>query len=71
MKQDENDRKHAVDSESEVVLSVRNLSIVLAGNAVISGLTFAVKRGVTLAIIGPNGSGRDVCAYAVASGPLR
>jgi zinc transport system ATP-binding protein len=47
------------------VLRVRNLSIGFAGNAVIRSLSFVLRRGVTLAIIGPNGCGKTVLLKAL------
>ena len=47
------------------MLRVRNLSIGFAGNTVIRNLSFALRRGVTLAIIGPNGCGKTVLLKAL------
>lgn len=44
----------------EILLDVRNLSVTLEGNAVLSNLSFRVGRGEFLTIVGPNGAGKTV-----------
>jgi zinc transport system ATP-binding protein len=48
-----------------LALEVEHLSVALGRNAVLKDLTFAVERGSTLAIIGPNGSGKTVLFRAL------
>lgn len=48
-----------------VHLSVRNLTIDLGSRVIIRDLSFDVNTGVTLAIIGPNGSGKTVLLKAL------
>src|SRR5215203_5388206 len=47
------------------VLEVTGLSIRFGRNLVVKNLTFAVARGASLAIIGPNGSGKTVLFRAL------
>ena len=49
----------------EAVLAVEQLSIVLSGIAILHDLNFVVRRGQTLAIIGPNGCGKTVLLKAL------
>lgn len=42
------------------ILKVKNLSVVFDGQAALSGVDFEVVAGESLAIIGPNGSGKTV-----------
>jgi zinc transport system ATP-binding protein len=44
----------------EILLDVRNLSVTLDGNPVLSNLSFRVEKGEFLTILGPNGSGKTV-----------
>src|SRR5262245_19792597 len=46
--------------EMEVILSVRDLTVVLEGRTILRDISFDLERGSTLAIIGPNGSGKTV-----------
>jgi zinc transport system ATP-binding protein len=47
------------------VLDVENLSVRFGQNVVLRGLSFAVEPGETLAILGPNGSGKTVLFKAL------
>lgn len=47
------------------ILSVRNLTIRFGNRTVIQNLNFTVDRGETIAIIGPNGSGKTVLLRAL------
>ena len=51
------------------MLSIENLSLTLAGNPILNGLTLAVPDGEVHAIMGPNGSGKSTLSYAVAGRP--
>jgi len=53
-------RSQAVSRRMEVILSVRDLTVVLEGRTVLRDISFDLERGSTLAIIGPNGSGKTV-----------
>ncbi len=44
----------------EVILSVRDLTVVLEGKTILQGISFDLERGSNLSIIGPNGSGKTV-----------
>lgn len=47
------------------MLEVGHLSVAFGRNAVLKDLTFAVEKGSTLAVIGPNGSGKTVLFRAL------
>lgn len=47
------------------VLAVENLSVAFDGVDVLRGLSFTVDRGSSVAIIGPNGSGKTVLLRAI------
>jgi len=49
----------------EVVLRVEHLSVAFGGTPVLDDLSFAVPQGSTLAVIGPNGSGKTVLFRAL------
>lgn len=51
--------------KGEVVLTVEHLSVDLSGIAILHDLNFVVRRGQTLAIIGPNGCGKTVLLKAL------
>jgi zinc transport system ATP-binding protein len=47
------------------ILSVRDLAVRFGEKPVLSGVTFTLAEGGTLAVIGPNGSGKTVLAKAL------
>lgn len=49
----------------ELLLSVQNLTVAFAERTIIRDLSFDLHRGDTLAIIGPNGSGKTVLLKAL------
>ena len=49
----------------DIVLSVRNVTLALDHRTIIRDLSFEVRKGDTLAIIGPNGSGKTVLLKAL------
>jgi zinc transport system ATP-binding protein len=51
--------------EQERVLDVKHLGVSFGATDVLSGVTFTVHRGQTVAIIGPNGSGKTVLFRAL------
>jgi len=55
----------ASKARAEYVLEVHHLSIRFGATTVIEDLSFGVPRGTTLAIIGPNGSGKTVLFRAL------
>ena len=50
---------------SEHTLAVRGLTVQLGGNDVLSGLTFEVPAGSSVAVLGPNGAGKTTLFKAV------
>lgn len=51
--------------EQNKILEVKNLSVVLDNQVILRDISFVVKRGEALAIIGPNGSGKTVLFHAL------
>lgn len=47
------------------ILEVKNLSVVLDSQIILKDVSFAVRRGEALAVIGPNGSGKTVLFRAL------
>jgi ABC-type microcin C transport system duplicated ATPase subunit YejF len=47
------------------VLSVKNLSISFGDSKAVSGLSFTLESGKTLAIVGESGSGKSVSSLAI------
>ncbi len=52
-------------SENETLLKVENLTVKFSNLAAIKDISFSLKRGDFLAIIGPNGSGKTVLVKAL------
>lgn len=46
--------------DTDVVLDVKHLGVTFGQSEVLSGITFSVRRGQTVALVGPNGSGKTV-----------
>jgi zinc transport system ATP-binding protein len=47
------------------ILSVKNLTVKLGGKTIIENVSFNLRKGESLAIIGPNGSGKTVLLSAL------
>ena len=47
--------------EKDIVLKVENLDVELEGERILENLSFEVKEGEVLTILGPNGAGRRFC----------
>lgn len=54
---------------SEVILSVRNLTVNVDGTQIIKGMNLEIKAGEIHAIMGPNGSGKSTFSKALAGHP--
>jgi Fe-S cluster assembly ATP-binding protein len=54
---------------SEVILSVRDLTAEVDGNQILKGLNLEVKAGEIHAIMGPNGSGKSTFSKVLAGHP--
>lgn len=55
----------SVSSESDVVISVRDVCVSFGGNAVLDGLNLDVRKGEILGFVGASGSGKSVLLRAV------
>jgi zinc transport system ATP-binding protein len=49
----------------DIILDVRDLTLQVGDTTVLSGLSFRVARGASLAVIGPNGAGKTVLFRAL------
>ncbi len=59
-----NDQALAHD-DSEIILSVASLSVKLENQVILDGVNFSVRKGTTLAIVGPNGGGKTTLFRAL------
>jgi zinc transport system ATP-binding protein len=46
--------------DSQTVLTVSHLGVVLEGRTVLRDISFTLRRGTTLALVGPNGAGKTI-----------
>lgn len=58
-------RKVPAPADSERVLQIEGLSVSFGDTVVLKGLNLSVARGTSLAIIGPNGTGKTVLLRAL------
>lgn len=58
-----------IQDNSEVILSVRDLTAEVEGNSILKGLTLEIKAGEIHAIMGPNGSGKSTLSKILAGHP--
>lgn len=58
-----------INENSEVILSVRNLTAEVDGIQILTGLNLEVKAGEIHAIMGPNGSGKSTFSKILAGHP--
>ncbi len=52
------------------MLTLKNLSVSVAGKIIISKINFTFEKGKTYAVMGPNGSGKSTLAYGIMGHPL-
>jgi len=58
-----------IRENSEVILSIQDLSAEVDGNPILKGLTLEIKAGEIHAIMGPNGSGKSTLSKILAGHP--
>ncbi len=58
-----------INENSEVILSVKNLSAEIDGNLILKGMNLEIKAGEIHAIMGPNGSGKSTFSKILAGHP--
>lgn len=63
------ERIEMIKENSEVILSVRDLTANVDGNQILKGLNLEVKAGEIHAIMGPNGSGKSTFSKVLAGHP--
>ncbi len=51
--------------DNDVMVDVKNLSVIIDGNEILKDISFSLKKGEALAIIGPNGAGKTVLFRAL------
>ena len=52
-------------TDSTPIVTVRDLVVAIGGRSIINGLSFDIKRGEILGLIGPSGSGKSVTMRAM------
>ena len=57
--------RQATNNNMEAAVEVRNVSVHFGDRSILSGLSFSVAKGDSLAVIGPNGSGKTVLLKAL------
>jgi Fe-S cluster assembly ATP-binding protein len=62
-------KKEMIVENSEVILSVKNLTAEVGGVEILKGLNLEIKAGEVHAIMGPNGSGKSTFSKVLAGHP--
>ncbi|WP_292460597.1 metal ABC transporter ATP-binding protein [Methanothermococcus sp.] len=57
--------KNKKDEKDKIILNVEDLNVILGNERIIENLSFKVKKGEFLTIIGPNGSGKTTLLRAL------
>ena len=58
-----------IKENSEIILSVKNLTANVEGKEILKGLNLEIKAGEIHAIMGPNGSGKSTFSKVLAGHP--
>ena len=53
------------DAKADYILNVSNLTVEISNNLILNNLTFKIKRGITLAVVGPNAAGKTTLFRAL------
>ena len=53
------------DANAEYILNVSNLTIEISNQVILNNLNFKIKRGITLAVVGPNAAGKTTLFRAL------
>lgn len=54
-----------MEAPGDYILKVTKLSIEIANQKIVDNLSFAIKKGITLAIVGPNAAGKTILFRAL------
>jgi zinc transport system ATP-binding protein len=53
------------DAKADYILNVSNLTVEISNHLILNNLTFKIKRGITLAVVGPNAAGKTTLFRAL------
>jgi zinc transport system ATP-binding protein len=55
----------ATQDKNDYILSVSNLTVKISNKLIINNLNFKIKRGITIAVVGPNAAGKTTLIRAL------
>ena len=55
----------ATQDKNDYILSVYNLTVKISNKLIINNLNFKIKRGITIAVVGPNAAGKTTLIRAL------